>query len=181
MASTEIGARLKVVRGALSQREFADRLGTSSGRVSELEAGRAMPGGDFLVRLYREFNTDITWLLVDVHSATHGAPALAAEIQELVDQFTRLPSEEQAVVRRTVDALFLAAVKRGDAVGIRRRKPKVDADQLGHPEPHPSPPAGSQPRVHEKPAAQVFHGPVGQAGAGDIVNHAPVTIRQRGK
>lgn len=152
MASTEIGARLKVVRGALSQREFADRLGTSSGRVSELEAGRAMPGGDFLIRLYREFNTDITWLLVDVHSATHGTPALAAEIQELVDQFARLPSEEQAVVRRTVDALFLAAVKRGDAVGIRRRKPRADADQPGHAKPRPSPSAGHQPSVHEEPA-----------------------------
>lgn len=127
MSSDEIGLRLRSVRGNLSQREFGDRLATSSGRVSEIEKGKTVPGGDFLLRLNQEFGTDITWLLTGQHAATHGSPELAQEIQELVDQFALLPEQDQAVVRRTIDALVLAAFKQG--VGrIRRKYPPAQGD-----------------------------------------------------
>lgn len=155
MSSVEIGARLRTVRGDLSQREFAERLSTSSGRISEVEGGKTIPGGEFLLRLHQGFGTDIVWLLTGVHAATHAVPDQAADIQELVDQFTKLPPEDQAAVRRTVDALVAAAVNRGDAIGIRRKGDR-----------------GS--------SAQVFHGPVGQAAAGNVVNEGRVYIKQKG-
>lgn len=60
-----IGARLKEIRdkSGLKQKPFADRIGTSSSYISEIESGKKIPGGEFLVSLKREFGVDINWLL----------------------------------------------------------------------------------------------------------------------
>ena len=65
MFSEEIGGRIKEIRLAhgLSQRELGQRLNTSTGHISWLEAGKAMPGGELLLQLYREFAVDLNWLL----------------------------------------------------------------------------------------------------------------------
>jgi transcriptional regulator with XRE-family HTH domain len=65
MFSEEIGVRIKEIRPAhgLSQRELGQRLSTSTGHISWLEAGKAMPGGELLLQLYREFAVDLNWLL----------------------------------------------------------------------------------------------------------------------
>lgn len=53
----------------MSQRDFAAKLGTSSGYISGLESGKTMPGGDFLLRIHQEFGTDVTWLLTGITTA----------------------------------------------------------------------------------------------------------------
>lgn len=58
-----VGERIKQVRGILNQRDFAERLGVSKSSVSQIEQGKTMPGGDFLMRLNKEFGVDITWVL----------------------------------------------------------------------------------------------------------------------
>jgi transcriptional regulator with XRE-family HTH domain len=46
-----IGARIRQIRGAASQREFADRLGISREQLSRIESGAQVPGTETLRRL----------------------------------------------------------------------------------------------------------------------------------
>ena len=62
MAETT-GDRIRRVRGALSQIEFAGRMGADKNTVGRYERGERTPDGDFLVRIRTEFGTDLTWLL----------------------------------------------------------------------------------------------------------------------
>lgn len=94
MANIDIGKRTKQVRESVSlnQRDFATRIGSSSGRVSEIESGKNLPSGDLLIRLNEEFGADITWLLTGKKDAAlipHGT-VLTAEEQVLVDGFRAL-------------------------------------------------------------------------------------------
>ncbi len=55
------GRKLKAFRKSLklTQVEFAKRLNTSSGHISDIEAGKKMPGGEFMISLKHEFNITI--------------------------------------------------------------------------------------------------------------------------
>lgn len=59
------GLRIKQIRkrNKLTQSEFADRLSTSSGHISEIENGIKIPGGNFFIAMAREFNISLDWLL----------------------------------------------------------------------------------------------------------------------
>ncbi len=61
----EIGKRLKILREklGLSQSEFAKKIGTSQGYLSELERNLKKPGSDLLLSLKRLFNVSTDWLL----------------------------------------------------------------------------------------------------------------------
>jgi transcriptional regulator with XRE-family HTH domain len=54
--------RIKVVRGKLTQKEFASRLGIHEGTVQLYEAGN-IPEGDILMRIHTLFHVDMNWLL----------------------------------------------------------------------------------------------------------------------
>ena len=60
-----IGERFKEirVRNGLKQQEFAKRIGTSSGYISEIESEKKLPGAETLLSLKREFDVDLNWLL----------------------------------------------------------------------------------------------------------------------
>jgi len=60
-----LGNRLKDFRKSykITQQGLAERLNTSSGYISEIESGKTMPGGNFLISLKREFNINSNWLL----------------------------------------------------------------------------------------------------------------------
>ena len=65
MAIKLIGKRLKQLRKhlGLSQKEFADRLHTSSGYISEIEQSKKIPGGELLFLLRQNFDANINWIL----------------------------------------------------------------------------------------------------------------------
>jgi len=54
--------RVKVVRGRLTQKEFASRLGIHESTVQLYEAGH-IPKGDILKRIHTVFHVDMNWLL----------------------------------------------------------------------------------------------------------------------
>lgn len=60
-----LGERLRQVRDAhsLTQQVFAKALTTSAGYISEIEAGKKMPGSEFLMSLKQTYNIDTNWLL----------------------------------------------------------------------------------------------------------------------
>lgn len=104
MTSIELGKRVLQIRGAagLNQREFAARLGTSSGYISSVESGKTMPGGDFLLRLHQEFGTDVTWLLTGRNaSGSVPTPTLAPDEAALLDNYRHSPKDQQDILKAT--------------------------------------------------------------------------------
>ena len=109
--SKEVGARVQQVRSQaeMNQREFASRLGISSGGISQIESGKTMPGGDFLLKIHQEFGIDVTWLLTGL-SAGGAVPAAPAQ---------ELPRQEQewlAIYRNSSDEVRAALRVAGDAL-----------------------------------------------------------------
>ena len=100
MFSEEIGGRLKEVRisHGLSQRELGQRLNTSTGHISWLEAGKAMPGGELLLQLHREFAVDLNWLLTG--DEPDCLPDQSdGDVRMLVDHYCRADVSGREIIR----------------------------------------------------------------------------------
>ncbi len=72
-----ISERIKIIRGNLRQKDFADRIGTSQSTVQTWEEGRSVPGGKLLEAIYRQFQINILWLLTG-----EGDPYISSPSQE---------------------------------------------------------------------------------------------------
>lgn len=122
MSKKEVGGRVLQVRTAakLNQREFASRLGTGSGRISSIESGENMPGGDFLLRLQQEFGVDLNWLLTGESGGNVPpvVPVLTNDQRALLDNYDACGPEGRDAVRRTASAL----AQQGVAAGSKRGK-----------------------------------------------------------
>lgn len=96
MSSSGIGTRIRAVRrqAGLSQRDFGARLGTSSGRISEIESGKTTPGGEFLLRLYQEFGADITYVVTG--ESRQRVRAITDELQRAHETAQALQAAEPA-------------------------------------------------------------------------------------
>lgn len=85
MEKKTLGDRVKEVRQAdkLTQQAFAISLNTSAGYISEIEAGKKIPGSEFLISLKRVYQVDIDWLLTGEGEMKRGKgeqPYIAAEL-----------------------------------------------------------------------------------------------------
>lgn len=107
-----IGERVKRVRDSegMNQRDFASRVGTSAGRISEIESDKSVPGGDLLIRLNAEFGVDLNWLLTGAEADT--AAPLAPDEAALLDNYRHSPEDQQRLLRETGAAFAKRQVKR---------------------------------------------------------------------
>ncbi len=56
--------RIRELRGFyMKQQEFAERIGISQNYVSDMERGKVEIGAEILLRIAREFDKSIEWLL----------------------------------------------------------------------------------------------------------------------
>ena len=58
-----IAGRIKILRGRLSQRQFAKRVGFNQVYISEIETGKTKPSIDILVAIATEFETSVDFVL----------------------------------------------------------------------------------------------------------------------
>ncbi len=59
-----VGRRIRELRGFdLNQAEFARRVGISQPYLSKVELGKVEVGAEILLRIAREYNKSIEWLL----------------------------------------------------------------------------------------------------------------------
>jgi len=58
-----IAGRIKVLRGTLSQRAFAEMLNFKQTYVSEIETGKTKPSVEFLIALADQFKTSVDFVL----------------------------------------------------------------------------------------------------------------------
>lgn len=114
MSNENVGVRVKKVRedAGLNQRDFAARLNVSNGAVSQVESGKTMPGGEFLLRMYQEFGTDITWLLVGVVTGNIPVQELRPDEEALLDNYRNTPKEQQKIIKETSAAFAKRPKKR---------------------------------------------------------------------
>lgn len=59
-----VGRRIRALRGFdVTQQEFATRVGVSQNHLSTMEQGKVEIGAEILLRIGREFNKSLEWLL----------------------------------------------------------------------------------------------------------------------
>ncbi|KUP25905.1 helix-turn-helix transcriptional regulator [Paenibacillus sp. DMB5] len=60
----KLGDKVKAIRlqNEFNQVTFAEKLGISQGRLSEIEQGKTKPSAETLRGLRKEFNVDLNWL-----------------------------------------------------------------------------------------------------------------------
>ena len=69
-----IGEKVKAIRieNNLKQIEFAETIGISQWRLSEIEQGKTKPSAETLNELRKKFNVDLNWLFdEDLKSECH--------------------------------------------------------------------------------------------------------------
>jgi len=91
MLAETIGHRIKAVRGAISQDEFARRLSVHKETLGNYERNKRQPDAAFLIALRKEFGVSADWLLTGEApppspAAEPPAPAwrLTKEAKELI-------------------------------------------------------------------------------------------------
>ena len=113
----DVGVRIKALRGGLSLREFATKLGVDHKSVSGWEAGKRLPDGSSLLALMQTFSADINYILTGQRSQPVPPQALLPEGDRiLLDNFHAAPDKVQSGVKTTLDAFAPATrAKRGKA------------------------------------------------------------------
>jgi transcriptional regulator with XRE-family HTH domain len=107
-----VGLRIRALRGGLSLREFAARLGVDHKSVSGWESGKRLPDGSSLLALMEQFGADVNYILTGLLTdggAPTAAPTLARDEEILLDNYRHCPPDAQAAIKATSDALARAA------------------------------------------------------------------------
>jgi transcriptional regulator with XRE-family HTH domain len=81
-ASKTLGERIRLIRGDLSQIEFAEIVGIRQAMVSRYEAGKETPSPPVLLRISRYHGCSIEWLLTGEGKLTGRRESRA----DLIDQ-----------------------------------------------------------------------------------------------
>lgn len=97
-----IGARIRQIRGGLTQNAFADRLGMARTTVLRYESGIRPPDAEFIASAAAAFGTDPLWLLTGKYA---GPRVLTAEENALLDNYRAAAESARAALRATSAAL----------------------------------------------------------------------------
>lgn len=107
----ETGSRIRELRGAISQAEFAERIGVDRKTVVRWEAGERLPDGKSLLALMQVFGASASHLLM---GSEGGARLADAAEQVLIDAYRRCNAEARRNLIQTA-ALLSAGMPPGAA------------------------------------------------------------------
>lgn len=91
-----IGERVKLVRGEMNQRDFAELLGVAKGSISQIEQDKTMPSGDFLLKIKLAKDIDMNWLLTGMGNN----PTLNPRETALLDNYRHCDADGQSAVEQ---------------------------------------------------------------------------------
>ncbi len=110
-----VGLRIRALRGDLSLREFAARLGVDHKSVSGWESGKRLPDGSSLLALMEQFAADVNYILTGQRTGGASAPPPPRAVSEgdriLLDNFHAAPAQVQAGVKTTLGAFADASAQ----------------------------------------------------------------------
>lgn len=64
MSFDSLGERIALIRGELTQQDFAERLGVSRNTLVRYENNKRLPAADFLQLLISDYGADPQWLMM---------------------------------------------------------------------------------------------------------------------
>jgi transcriptional regulator with XRE-family HTH domain len=98
-----IGARIKQVRGKMTQKEFADLLGIGRTTLINYEKDERMPDADFFIRMHTILHVESSWLLIGEGKKDTGEQMTADEAALLFSYRLLANDEDKRAVCRFVD------------------------------------------------------------------------------
>ena len=148
-----IAGRMKIVRGELSQGEFAKALGVHKNSLGRYERGDSIPGVDVAERICSVFGVNPYWLLLgegpmkmedDLTSTTsldcfNKMKELEKRVVELEAENTKLREEAMCLYRDALSAYkrLYEAVRTGSTDPKELISALADAAESAPPIPHP--------------------------------------------
>lgn len=115
MNTIQVGLRIKSIRGAATQKEFAERLGVARTSLARYEAGENAPDAEFLLKAYTVCQIEPLWLLTGI---TSQQSPLTLDEQMLVARFR---SGSQELRDAALRVLLGASEKTYDITGTGNR------------------------------------------------------------
>lgn len=88
---TQIGARLKSLRGNATQQEFASMLGVGRVSIARYETGARVPDAEFLLALALRLDVDPIWLLSGHGAEPEQQDVLTDDERDLLRLFRAAP------------------------------------------------------------------------------------------
>ena len=131
MKSNEIAARAKKLRGDISQKEFANRLGFSQNYICQIENSQVKPSLDILFAMSRYSRVSIDYILTGENFSDEGIdlnrslvakypdvtePALKSTLKSFDSLLTDIKKVTKTIL--TVNQVELTKIKRGDQADI---------------------------------------------------------------
>jgi transcriptional regulator with XRE-family HTH domain len=83
MEKMMIGDHIKLIRGTLTKKDFALKIGASDTNVLAWEKGEALPGSKYLKEIHRVFGVDVNWLLTG-----EGKPYMGRDDEDMIPSFS---------------------------------------------------------------------------------------------
>jgi transcriptional regulator with XRE-family HTH domain len=99
-----IGERIQSVRGDVTQKDFAARLGIGRTSVVRYESGQRKPDALFVARLYAVFGINPVWLLTG-EGVISPHDTLKPDEAILLDNYRNSPMEGKDAIKRAAFAL----------------------------------------------------------------------------
>ena len=97
-----LGARIRRLRGSMSQTAFAELLGIRQEEISRFESGLRVPSVEFLVRLSGIHKVTLDWLVMGTTSGGEGAireeESRLPQEKKLLDHFRQLGKKDRTLV-----------------------------------------------------------------------------------
>jgi transcriptional regulator with XRE-family HTH domain len=109
---------VKRLRGRATQKEFAKRLGVTSGAIQAWENGEVTPGASNLVRIAKEAGYTLEELMTYLDVETHSLEADSlepSEIDHLINKIATMPAKQLAQVGRVVSDRLVAIAESSGA------------------------------------------------------------------
>ncbi|MBE8611506.1 transcriptional regulator [Morganella morganii] len=103
-SETELSGRLQIIRGEMTQSEFAKLLGIGRTTLIRYESGERIPDAMFLQMLVLKFNIDPSWLLLGIGLAPE-QKQISSEKQALLDAYDGMSDENKRAIIQIGESL----------------------------------------------------------------------------
>lgn len=101
---SELSGRLQIIRGKMTQDEFAKVLGIGRTTLIRYESGERIPDANFLQTLSLKFNVDPGWLLLGIGEVPV-REQMTSEKQALLDAFDGMSEENKRAILQIGESL----------------------------------------------------------------------------
>ena len=107
-----LGERIKMARGTISQTVFSDQLGVTQNTLSRYERGQRIPDAGFIIELCKKFNISPDWILFgegdckksnDSHAARLADSRHEARLERLEEERLELSQENRRLWKENAE------------------------------------------------------------------------------